>query len=110
MKKLLLAAPLFALLTACTSMQPAIDTAPSSVFNLVDPSQVDAVKYEKDFADCAAIANQNEVSVKDKVTDAARTAASKASFGVLGSSKSSQADRGATLRKCLTGRGYTVLR
>lgn len=110
MKKLLLAAPLFALLTACTSLQPAIDTTPSSSFNLVDPAQVDGTKYEKDFAECAAIANQNEVGVKEKVTDAARTAASKVSFGVLGSSKSSQADRGATLRKCLSGRGYTVLR
>lgn len=110
MKKLLLVAPLFALLAACTSMQPAIETAPSMTYTLVDPTQVDMVKYEKDFADCAGIANQNEGSVKGKVTDAARTAASKASFGVLGSSKSSEADRGATLRKCLSGRGYTVLR
>jgi hypothetical protein len=110
MKKLLLVAPLFALVTACTSLQPAIGTAPSASFSLVDPAKVDAAAYEKDYAECAVLANQNEGTVGGKVTDAARTVANKASFGVVGSAKSSDADRGATLRKCLTGRGYNVLR
>jgi hypothetical protein len=110
MKRLLLVAPLFALMAACTSLEPAIQTAPSEKYSLVDPTKVDAEKYGKDYAECAAIANQNDVDVKDKVTDAARAAANKATFGVVGSSKSSEAERGSVLRKCLAGRGYAILR
>jgi hypothetical protein len=102
--------PFAVLATACTSLQPAIDTAPSDKFSLVDPAKVDAAQYAVDYAACAALANQNETGVTGKVTDVARTAANKASFGVVGSSKSAQADRSGVLRKCLTGRGYTVLR
>lgn len=110
MKRLALITPLFLLMAACTSLEPAIATAPSEKYSLVDPSKVDADKYSKDYAECADIANQNAVDVKNKVTDAARTAANKATFGVVGSSKASEAERGSVLRKCLTGRGYAILR
>jgi len=108
--KLLALLPLAVLATACTSLQPAIESTPSDKYSLVDPAKVDATLYAADYAQCAALANQNETDVKDKVTDAARTAANKASFGVLGSSKASEVDRSSVLRKCLAGRGYTVLR
>jgi hypothetical protein len=67
-------------------------------------------KYAKDHAECTDIANQNNVDVKDKVGGAARSAASRASFGLIGNTRSSDVDRGTVLRKCLTGRGYNVLR
>lgn len=110
MNRLLFAAPLLALLTACTSMEPAIPVAPAAAYSLVDPAKVDRTAYERDYAQCAALANQNAGDVTGKVTDAARTAANKATFGVLGSSKTSEAERGSVLRKCLAGRGYAILR
>lgn len=110
MNRLLFAAPLFALLCACTSMEPAIADKPLLGYQLVDAARVDMTAYSKDYAECAAIANQNAVDVSHKVTDAARTAASKVSFGVIGSSKAAEAERGLVLRKCLAGRGYAILR
>lgn len=91
-------------------MEPAIADKPLLGYQLVDAARVDMTAYSKDYAECAAIANQNAVDVSHKVTDAARTTASKVSLGVIGSSKAAEAERGAVLRKCLTGRGYAILR
>jgi hypothetical protein len=110
MKRLLCAAPLFALLAACTSLEPAIADKPSPSYQLVDMTKVDTDAYARDYAQCAAIANQDATDVGHKVTDAARAAASKASFGVIGSAKTAEAERGSVLRKCLAGRGYALLR
>jgi hypothetical protein len=107
---LLLVLPLAAALSACTSLEPAIATAPSENYDLVDRSKVDMAAYERDYTECAEIANQNHGGVTNKVTDLARASASKVSFGVIGSSKSAEADRGSVLRKCLAGRGYHLLR
>jgi hypothetical protein len=110
MKRLLFAAPLFAMLCACTSMEPAIADKPLEGYQLVDASKVDMTAYSKDYAQCAAIANQNAMDLTPKVTDVARTAANKVSFGVIGSAKAAEAERGSVLRKCLAGRGYALLR
>lgn len=110
MKRLLFAAPFIALLGACTSLEPAIADKPSASYHLVDLAKVDQDAYARDYAQCAAIANQDATDVGHKVTDVARTAASKASFGVIGSSKTAEAERGSVLRKCLAGRGYALLR
>ena len=95
---------------SCTSLEPALTAEVSPKYNLVDPAVTDMTKYAKDYAECVEIANQNNVDVKDKVSGAARSAASRASFGLLGNTRSTEVDRGTVLRKCLTGRGYNVLR
>ena len=98
------------LAAACTSLETNIETQPTEGYDLVDRTKVDAGKYDKDYAECAAIANQDTGSVTKTATKAVGAVADKASLGLLGNKGSKDADRMSVLKRCLSGRGYNVLR
>lgn len=106
----LLAAVLLAALAACTSLEPNVAMVPITGYDLVDRTKVDPVLYDKDYAECAAIANQDVNSVSTTATRAMGTAADKFSMGIIGRRAASDADRMSVLKRCLTGRGYNILR
>jgi hypothetical protein len=95
---------------ACTNLEPNIETKPLDGYDLVDRSKIDVDKYDKDYAECALIANQDTGSVGKTATKAVGTVADRASFGLIGNKASKDADRTSVLKRCLTGRGYNILR
>jgi hypothetical protein len=97
-------------LPACSNMEPNVIDKPVAGYDLVDLSRVDQAKYEKDYADCAAIANQDGTSVTKMAGKTMGVAADRVSMGVLGFKGDKDADRATVLKRCLTGRGYNVLR
>lgn len=100
-----------AMATACsTALEPKVAATPVEQFSLVDMQRVDAVQYQKDYESCAHIANQDDVDLSRTAMSAVSVAAEKASMGVIGGKPGKHADRISVLKRCLTGRGYTVLR
>lgn len=97
-------------LGACTNLEPNVETVPLTGYDLVDMSKVDAAKYDKDYAECATIANQDINSVGKTASRAMGTAADRFSMGIIGRRAASDADRMSVLKRCLTGRGYNILR
>jgi hypothetical protein len=97
-------------LAACTSLEPNVTPVPITGYDLVDLSKVDSAKYDKDYADCAQIANQDINSVSQTATRAVGTAAERVSLGIIGRRATNDADRMTVLKRCLTGRGYNILR
>lgn len=95
---------------ACTSLEPAISTKPQEGYDLVDTSKVDKAKYEEDYTACATIANQENKNLGKTTTNAISTTADKVSMGIIGQRASKDADRMTVVKRCLTGRGYHVLR
>jgi len=93
-----------------TTLEPKLAAAPLLGFDMVDPAKVDAPQYERDYAQCATLANQDAVSLTRTAANALNTAADKATAGVLGGRAGKTADRHTVLKRCLTGRGYLVLR
>jgi hypothetical protein len=94
-----------------TTLEPKLVPAPLANFDLVDPLKVDKAQYEKDYADCAALGNQEGGDIGRAAAGALGNVADKASFGLLGNGGASKnADRVTVLKRCLTGRGYNVLR
>lgn len=93
-----------------TTLEPHLPMVPVVGFDLVDPAKVDKAQYEADYAACAKIGNQNLVDMPRTAANALNSAADKASLGVLGGRAGKHADRVSVLKRCLTGRGYTVLR
>jgi hypothetical protein len=98
-------------------------------YALVDPQRTDMVAYDKDYNDCAALANQANVgnaAVGGAVIGAgvgallgallcgrqcaAWGAGYGAGYGGTSSAVVATVDQQATLRNCLTGRGYHVIR
>lgn len=111
MKSLVLALSLSLSLLGCAAgIEPALPSAPLAGFDLVDPERVDADKFREDYAACAALGNQNLVDFKRTAANAVNSAADKASLGVLGGRAGKHADRVTVLKRCLAGRGYTVIR
>lgn len=100
----------FVLAGCSTTLEPRLAEKPISEFDLVDRAQVDTAKYENDYAQCARLANQDVVDMTRTAANALNTAADKASMGILGGKASKHADRQSVLKRCLTGRGYSVLR
>ena len=97
-------------LAGCASVEPAIKPEPDQAFTYVDVERVDSEQYRKDYAACAAIANQARTDNDQVISGAMNTALDRASFGILGDSRSKDGDRKSVLKRCLTGRGYNVLR
>lgn len=97
-------------LAACSSMEPSVAEKPLTGYDLVDLAKVDKEKYDKDYADCATIANQDHTSVAKVASNTVGVAADRASMGIVGYKTSKDADRITVLKRCLTGRGYNVLR
>lgn len=97
-------------LAACSNMEPAVPDKPLEGYDLVDLSKVDKEKYDKDYAECAVIANQDHTSVMKTAGNTMGVAAERASLGIIGFKGGKDADRLTVLKRCLTGRGYNVLR
>lgn len=95
---------------ACTSLEPNVDMVPVTGYDLVDKSKIDTVVYDKDYAECAAIANQDINSVGKTASKVVGTAADRVSMGLVGRKAANDADRMTVLKRCLTGRGYNILR
>lgn len=113
MKKSILWLSLVALvgLSACsTTMEPSLPSQPTQGFDLVDPRTTDMVKYQADYEQCAQLANQEPRDFGLAPSKVLNTAADKATFGLVGGKASKHADRTTVLKRCLTGRGYNVLR
>jgi hypothetical protein len=98
------------LLLACTTLEPSMLLEPLVGYDLVDPSLIDSEKYQRDYQQCAELANQNLSDVTRVATRALSTAADKASLGIIGLRASKDADRRTVLKRCLAGRGYVILR
>lgn len=112
MQKLALILLPFALLAGCasTSLEPKLGSRPVDGFDLVDPAKVEKEKYAQDYSACSALANQDVTELSRTAAAALNTAAERASMGILGGKSSKHADRMTVLKRCLSGRGYTVLR
>jgi hypothetical protein len=91
-------------------MEPTVPDKPLEGYDLVDLSRVDKDKYSKDYAECAAIANQDHTNVTKMAGNTMGVAADRVTFGIMGFKGSKDADRLTVLKRCLTGRGYNVLR
>lgn len=94
----------------CATLEPPIAPEPDENYSYVDLDRVDVPQYRQDFAACAKIANQARSNNDHLVSGAMNTALDKASFGILGDARSKDGDRNSVLKRCLTGRGYNVLR
>lgn len=97
-------------MTACTTLEFDLPPEPLAGYDLVDPAKVDAAKYRTDYQACVALANQNLDDVTRFAGRVAGAAADRASLGILGQRQAKDADRGTVLKRCLTGRGYNVIR
>ncbi len=93
-----------------TALEPRLGTAPVKGFDLVDLSRVDETRYRADYEACAQVANQDLVDVGRTTAGLVGAAAEKASLGIVGGKPAKHADRMTVLKRCLTGRGYQVLR
>ncbi|MEY3202664.1 MAG: hypothetical protein RIR70_2214 [Pseudomonadota bacterium] len=97
-------------IAGCASIEPPLKSEPDQEFTYVDIERVDPEQYRKDYAACANIANQVRNNNDQMISGAMNTALDRASFGILGSNRSKDGDRQSVLKRCLTGRGYNVLR
>ena len=97
-------------LTACTTLEMELPPEPLADYDLVDPAKVDTAQYRTDYQSCVKLANQNLGDVSRFAGRVAGAAADKASLGILGQRQAKDADRGTVLKRCLTGRGYNVIR
>ena len=122
------------LVASCATVAP----MPDSSYSLIDPKGVDMAAYDRDWNECASLANQAD-QAKRAADQAAAGAVAGAIFGALigiavGGNRSwagygagigaanglatgaahgavaAHVDQQITLRNCLTGRGYRVIR
>lgn len=112
-----------ALLTGCAIRPQTLD------YSLIDPKGVDMAKYQLDFNECAVLANQTRVAQRAAAgivigaiggaliggllcgrVCAEAGARGGAAGGVLGATQGGVQEQQTTLRACLSGRGYTVIR
>ena len=97
-------------LAACTTLEPELPVEPLAGYDLVDLAKVDTTQYHAHYKQCVAVANQDLDDVTRFATRAAGAAADRASLGIIGQQHAKDADRGTVLKRCLTGRGYHVIR
>ena len=98
------------LVGCATQLQARLEATPPEGFDLVDPAKTDMAAYRKDYADCTVLANQDHVNLAASAGAVINTAAEKATLGLIGTKPSKDADRQTVLKRCLSGRGYNVLR
>lgn len=114
-----------AFLAACTTVPP----QPRADYTLVDPQRTDMARYAVDYEDCARLANQSDVAASAAATAAVGAvigavlgalicgracagwgAAGGATGGASSGVRAAVQDQQVTIRGCLTGRGYFVIR
>jgi hypothetical protein len=102
---------------------------PSTDYSLIDPQGVDMGKYRSDYGECAQLANQTSVGGRAAAgalvgaalgailgaaicgRECAQAGArAGAAGGVVGGTGGGVEEQQRTLRNCLNGRGYTVIR
>ena len=98
------------LLAGCASVEPDLKAEPDQNFTYVDVERVDPEQYRRDYAACVAIANQARKDNDHVISGAMNAALDRASLGILGDARSKDGDRKSVLKRCLSGRGYHVLR
>ena len=100
------------LLSGCATTKPYTDISaiPDEEYSYVDISRVDQAVYRKDYAECAIFANQTPKNNDRVIGNTVNKLLDRATLGILGDSTSKDADQITVLKKCLTGRGYNVLR
>lgn len=100
------------ILSGCSTanVRTTISTVPDDNYSYVDLSRVDKEQYKKDYAECAELANQQTPDNSRIAGNTFNKLLDRASFGILGSSVSKDADSVTVLKRCLEGRGYHVLR
>lgn len=124
-RRFIAAATAGAFLAGCTTvpMQHRLD------YSLVDPARTDMTQYAKDYEDCARLANQSDVAVNAAASAAAGAvigavlgallcgracagwgAGGGAMGGMAGGANAAVRDQQVTIRGCLAGRGYFVIR
>jgi hypothetical protein len=112
-------------LAACTTVpqQPRLD------YTLVDPGRTNMQQYEIDYEDCAKLANQSDIAASAAANAAVGAAigavlgalicgracagwgaAGGAAGGASGGANAAVRDQQVTIRGCLTGRGYFIIR
>jgi len=123
---------------AVTSTGCAVAPIANPNYSLVDPKGIDPAKYEQDYRECAALANQTDVGERAASSAAAGAvagaligallgvaigrngsyagygagvgAASGVSQGAVAGAASGVQEQQMALRRCLIGRGYSVIR
>lgn len=123
---------------ALNSMGCAVAPIANPHYSLVDPRGVDPARYDQDYRECAVLANQTDVG--ERATASAATgafvgalvgallgvaiggngssaaygagvgAAAGVSHGAVGGAASGAQEQQVALRRCLAGRGYSVIR
>jgi outer membrane lipoprotein SlyB len=127
-----------AIAVAITSTGCAVAPVANPNYSLVDPKGVDPAKYDQDYRECAALANQTDVGERATSSAAAGAvagaligallgvaiggngsyagygagmgAASGVSQGAVAGAASGAQEQQLALRRCLIGRGYSVIR
>jgi hypothetical protein len=127
-----------AIAVAVTSTGCAVAPIANPNYSLVDPKGVDPARYDQDYRECAALANQTDVGERAASTAAAGAvagaligallgvaiggrgsaaaygagvgAASGVSQGAVAGAASGAQEQQVALRRCLAGRGYSVIR
>jgi hypothetical protein len=124
-RKLIAAFTAVALLAACSTVPP----KPQADYTLVDPSRVNMAQYTQDYEDCARLANQSDVAASAAANAAVGAvigsilgalicgracagwgAAGGAMGGASGGANAAVRDQQVTIRGCLAGRGYFIIR
>lgn len=124
--KRIIAAALIAALTASCSTVP---QRANPDFSLVDPGRTNMAQYELDYQDCARLANQSDVgasaaggavvgAVIGGILGALICGRACAGWGAAGGATGGASsginaavrDQQVTIRGCLAGRGYTIIR
>lgn len=122
----LVAALSVALATGCSSVPSTVPDAPNPNLSLVDTYRVDATRYDRDYRECAALANQSDTSrswLKSALAGAVVGAVIGSAYGKanlggtigavsMGAAASADLERKkqGTLRMCLGDRGYALIR
>jgi hypothetical protein len=101
---------LFGCTTVTVKVQPEISAIPDEKYSYVDLALIDQAKYRKDYAECAIIANQTPENNDQIVGNTVNRVLDRLTMGILGNNISKDADRTTVLKRCLTGRGYNILR
>ena len=127
-----------AVAVAVTSTGCAVAPIANPNYSLVDPKGVDPARYDQDYRECAALANQTDVGERAESSAAAGAvagaligallgvaiggngssagygagigAASGVSRGAVAGAASGAQEQQMALRRCLAGRGYSVIR
>jgi hypothetical protein len=123
---------------AITSTGCAVAPVANPNYSLVDPRGIDSAQYDQDYRECAALANQTNVGERAATSAATGAvvgaligallgvaiggngssasygagigAATGVSHGAVGGAVSGADEQQVALRRCLAGRGYSVIR